>query len=91
MFVCGVTTKLNPLPFLLKQFFNEPLVVEPLPMKEGKAKRVDYEYKRTGTAVVLLAYNMDTGQRHMVVSDTKNKVDYATFIAQVMDTHYTES
>ena len=66
-------------------------VVEPLPMKELKAKRVDYEYKRSGTAVVLLAYNMDTGQRHAIVSDTKNKVDYATFIAHVMDTHYSQS
>ena len=66
-------------------------LVEPLPMTEGKAKRIDYEYKRTGTAVVLLAYNMDTGQRHTLVSDTKNKVDYATFIAHVLDTHYSDA
>ena len=65
-------------------------VVAPLPMKEGKAKRIDYEYTRTGTAVVLLAYNMDTGQRHTLVSDTKNKIDYANFIAYVLDTHYAQ-
>jgi hypothetical protein len=63
-------------------------MIEPLPMTQGKAKRIDYEYQRTGAAVILLAYNMDTGQRHTVVSDTKNKIDYATFIADVLDTHY---
>ena len=66
-------------------------LVEPLPMQEGKAKREDYEYKRTGAAVVLLAYNMDTGQRHAVVSHTKKKMDYATFIASVLDTHYPDA
>ena len=66
-------------------------LVEPLPMEEGKPKRIDYEYKRTGSAVVLLAYNMDTGQRHTVVCDTKNKIDYATFIAHVLDTHYSDA
>ena len=66
-------------------------VVDPLPMKEGKAKRVDYEYKRSGAAVILLAYDMDTGQRYAAVSDTKTKIDYATFIASVLDTHYAQS
>ena len=66
-------------------------LVEPLPMEEGKAKRIDYEYKRTGAAVVLLAYNMDTGQRHTLVSDSKTKVDYATFIVHVLDTYYAQA
>ena len=31
-------------------------IVAPLPMKPGRVKREDNEYKRNGTAVVLLAY-----------------------------------
>lgn len=66
-------------------------IVAPLPMKKGKTKRTDYEYKRSGSAVVLLAYNMDTGQRHVRVCETKTKLDYALFIADMMDTHYQNS
>lgn len=63
-------------------------VIEALPMKKGKSKRVDYEYKRGEAVVALLAYNMDTGQRHVAISYTKTKIDYANFIAHVLDTHY---
>ncbi|GAB4002874.1 IS630 family transposase [Spirosoma daeguense] len=38
-------------------------VVEPLLMKPGRATRGDNEYIRQGTAVVLLAYDLDTGRR----------------------------
>jgi DDE superfamily endonuclease len=62
--------------------------VEPLPMQKGKAKRMDYEYKRGEAVVALLAYNMDTGQRHVQITKTKKKQDYAQFIAWVMDTYY---
>lgn len=63
-------------------------LVEPLKMKPGQAQRVDYEYQRLEPAVILLAYNMDTGQRHLQIKATKTKIDYAKFIADVMDTHY---
>lgn len=36
-------------------------VVSPLPLKPGKAAKEDNEYVRQGTAVVLLAYDLDTG------------------------------
>jgi hypothetical protein len=32
-------------------------------MKAGKAKREDNEYSRNGTAVILLAYDIDLGFR----------------------------
>lgn len=62
--------------------------VEALPMKEGKPKRIDYEYERKGSAVALLAYNMDSGQRHTLISHSKTKIDYAEFVAQVIEKHY---
>lgn len=38
-------------------------VVVPLPVKLGKAAQKDNQCERKGTAVVLLAYNVDTRQR----------------------------
>lgn len=66
-------------------------VITPLPMEAGKAKRTDYEYVHGEAVVALLAYNMDTGQRHVQISDTKKKVDYAQFIAQIIDNQYADA
>jgi hypothetical protein len=63
-------------------------VIEPLPMQAGQPERIDYEYKRIEPAVLLLAYNMDTGQRHFTLSATRKKVDYAQFIHDVVQEHY---
>ena len=63
-------------------------VISPIPMQAGKPKKIDYEYLHGQAVVALLAYNMDTGQRHVVISDTKKKVDYATFFKWILETHY---
>jgi hypothetical protein len=64
-------------------------VIAPLPMKKGKLKREDYEYERKGTAVVLLAYDMDTGQRYVQVRKQRTKKDYAQFMNWLITEHYT--
>jgi hypothetical protein len=61
---------------------------EPLPMQPGQPKRTDYEYVRLEPAVILLAYNLDTGQRHCKVCETKTKIDYASFLGEVIEEHY---
>jgi hypothetical protein len=66
-------------------------VAAPLPMRPGQAERPDYEYKRLEPAVLLLAYNMDTGQRHVALGSTKTKVDYAQFMAKVISEHYADA
>ena len=38
--------------------------------------------------MALLAYNIDTGQRHVCITRTKTKIDYAQFLHQVIETHY---
>lgn len=63
-------------------------VITPLPMKEGKAARQDYEYKRNGTAVILLAYDLDTGQRYVQVKQQRTKKDYAQFMEWLAMAHY---
>lgn len=63
-------------------------VVEPLPVKRGKPAREDSEYERRGTAVILLAYDIDTGQRHLQVRERRTKQDYAQFMEWLAREHY---
>ena len=46
---------------------------------------------RNGVCNVLLAYNLDTGQRHLQVTTTKNKADYAHFMDWLVQTHYPDA
>jgi hypothetical protein len=63
-------------------------VISPIAMEKGKPKKIDYEYIRSQAVVALLAYNVDTGQRHTLISDTKNKIDYAQFIKTLLTDIY---
>jgi hypothetical protein len=60
-------------------------VLAPVPMKPGKAAKQDYEYERKGTACVLLAYNLETGQRYTQVRPQRTKADYAHFVAAAIE------
>lgn len=55
-------------------------VLQPLPMKEGRAKREDYHYERHGTAVVLAAVEAQQGKRMMEVRERRTKQDYCEFM-----------
>lgn len=66
-------------------------VVTPLPMRPGHPKKVDYEYKRHGTGVVLLAYDIDRGQRYCQVRSQRTKPEYAQFMDWLRQTHYPEA
>ena len=56
-------------------------VIAPVPVQPGKAAKQDYEYERNGTACVLLAYNLETGQRYTQVLPRRTKADYARCVA----------
>ncbi len=61
-------------------------VVAPLPIGSGKAHRFDYEYRRGGTANILLAIEPLTGRRVVEVSRQRTKADYARFKQKVAET-----
>lgn len=63
-------------------------VVAPLPMQPDKPTKEDNEYLRQGTAVVLLAYDLDSGQRYTQTREQRTKKDYAEFINHIITTHY---
>jgi hypothetical protein len=60
-------------------------VVAPLPMKAGCSKRVDYEYAREGTAVLLVAFEPLTGKRVVETSRQRTKADYCRFMQHVAE------
>jgi len=63
-------------------------VLAPLPIQPGKVLKEDNEYVRKGTAVVLLAYDLDTGQRYVQVRQRRTKRDYAEFMSHLQLHHY---
>ncbi|MDF7822257.1 transposase [Runella sp. MFBS21] len=63
-------------------------VIAALPTLPGKAAKEDNEYIRKGTCVILLAYDLDTGQRYVQVRQRRTKADYAEFIHELLTTHY---
>jgi DDE superfamily endonuclease len=66
-------------------------VMTPLPVKPGVPKRVDNEYSREGTCVVLLAYDIDKGVRYAEVREQRTKKDYAQFIDKIISEHYSDA
>jgi hypothetical protein len=55
-------------------------VLMPIPMKPGRVERQDYEYKRNGTCVVLMAIEPLAGRRAVTVTERRTKNDYAGFM-----------
>ena len=68
-------------------------VLTPIPPKPtATATATEHpEYLRNGVCNVLLAYNLDTGQRHLQVTATKTKGDYAHFMDGFVQTHYPDA
>jgi DDE superfamily endonuclease len=58
-------------------------VCDPLPMKAGRPARCDYEYKRGGTAALLVAFEPLTGTRVVETSKQRTKADYCRFQQRV--------
>jgi hypothetical protein len=66
-------------------------VLTPLAAKPNATQKEHQEYLRKGVCNVLLAYNIDTGQRHLQVRTTKTKADYAQFMDWLVQTHYPQA
>jgi len=60
-------------------------VVAPLEMKEGAPLREDYEYKRGGVGVLLVAFEPLTGRRLVETSRQRTKADYCRFMRRVAE------
>ena len=66
-------------------------VLTPIPPKLNATQKEHQEYVRKGVCNVLMVYNLDTGQRHLQLTTTKTKADYAHFLDALVQTHYPDA
>src|SRR5271167_3911799 len=70
---------------------SKQLVAEtrtPVPMKEGRPERVDYEYERNGTANLFMLFAPLEGWRHTEVTERRTAIDYAHILKDLSDVHF---
>jgi len=60
----------------------------PIPMKRGRAARIDYKYERNGTANLFMLFAPLEGWRHVEVTDRHTAVDYAHVLKDLADRHF---
>ena len=63
-------------------------VVDPLPMRPGRAERFDYEYARAGTANLFVMVERLSGYRHIQVTARRTAQDYARQLQWLADVRY---
>lgn len=63
-------------------------VVDPLPLQPGQPERVDYEYKRMGTANLFVMVERLSGYRHVAVTQRRTAADYARQLQWLADVCY---
>ena len=66
-----------------KQLISD--VCEPIPAQPGQPLRVDYEYQRNGVANLFMFFEPFQGQRHVKVTNTRTRVDWAEAMRELAD------
>ena len=64
---------------------------EPLPMRPGAVERYDHFYVRNGTANLFLACEPLAGWRHVAVTESRRRTDWALFIRSLLEGRYREA
>lgn len=63
----------------------------PVPAEPGQPARVDYEYKRNGTADLFVAFRPLLGWREVVITERRTALDFAAFLEHLADDIYAEA
>lgn len=63
----------------------------PLPAAPGRPERVDYEYRRNGTANLFMLAEPLRGRCEVKVTERRTKIDWAHLIKDMVDEHYPEA
>lgn len=63
----------------------------PIAAAPGRAARVDYEYRRNGTANLFVMVDRHRGWRHVDVTDRRTKIDFAKQMRRLVDEHYPDA
>ena len=60
----------------------------PVPAAPGRPQRIDYEYRRQGTANLFLSFEPLAGWRHVEVTAQRTATDFAQQMQALVDVHY---
>jgi len=63
----------------------------PLPGGPGSVERIDYEYERRGSCVLLVAFEPLRAWRRVWVLPQRRKVDFAACLRELLEAHYAEA
>lgn len=66
-------------------------VREPLPPAPGRVERYDSVYVRNGTASLFLAFEPLAGWRHVAVTNSRRRGDWARFVKALVEGRYREA
>lgn len=72
-----------------KQLIKE--IRTPIKMAPGRLEKYDTEYERNGTCNIFAAIEPLAGKRHIKITDRRTKIDWAHYIKELTDTHYTDA
>jgi len=72
-----------------KQLLEDPC--KPLRVKPRQAERIDYEYTRTGVTDLFMICEPLQGQRQIMVTDQRRRVEWADVMRTVSDTLYPQA
>lgn len=64
---------------------------QPIPVRPGRPARVDYEYRRAGTATLFLSFDPDRGWRRVSVTDRRTKRAFAHELRRLVDEDYPDA
>ena len=59
-----------------------------LPVQSGEVKKIDYEYRRNGVVNLFMMFEPLAGQRHVAVTDSRKRADFAHCIKLLVDEYY---
>lgn len=60
----------------------------PVPLAPGQPRRIDYAYRRAGTANLFVMIQPLAGWRHGTVTDQRTKQDFAAHMRDLVDIHF---
>ena len=63
----------------------------PIAARPGEPKRYDYEYRRNGVCNLFMFSEPLMGRRHVSVTKSRTKLDWAAQIKDLLDVHYPEA
>jgi hypothetical protein len=63
----------------------------PVPAAPGRPQRIDYEYRRQGTANLFLTFEPLAGWRHVAVTERRTSAEFAHQMRALADVHYPDA